>query len=76
MNAAGEHQLPWVLGCACAKCGRRTKIFNDVNGGRGPIVAPLRGEFGFRCPHCGGDNTAHVAELERFVCEDLAFAQA
>jgi hypothetical protein len=72
MTAAGESQSRWALGCACAKCRRPNKIFNDINEGGGPIVVPLKGEFAFRCVHCGADNAAHVAELARYLCDEGA----
>ncbi|MBI1185988.1 MAG: hypothetical protein GC206_01370 [Alphaproteobacteria bacterium] len=61
----GERGL-WALGCACAKCRRRIALFRDKGEGRGPAETPIRGEFGFACPHCGADNSVNVRELARF----------
>lgn len=56
----------WALGCACTKCRRRVALFRDRGEGRGPLEAPIRGEFGFACPHCSADNSVNVRELSRF----------
>jgi hypothetical protein len=41
-------------------------LFRDRGEGRGPLEAPIRGEFGFACPHCSADNSVNVRELSRF----------
>ena len=56
----------WVLGRRCAKCRTRNAIFCDPARGAGPIEAPLKGEFRYRCEHCGWDNAVTADDLERF----------
>jgi hypothetical protein len=56
----------WVIGCACAKCRRLCAILRDAADGLGPISAPIKGRFLFRCAHCTADNDFHSAEFRRF----------
>ena len=70
--ADGAESRGWALGCTCGKCRRRIVLFRDSGNGRGPIEAPLRGEFGFACPYCSSDNTINTRELVRFQLDSGA----